>query len=217
MKAPSPQISISRGATSTPVFVGAANPLEPSDLAALAARGRTTTSVQRMRASHHKVARLVAYGLTHVEVAALTGYTRERVNQLVGSPAMRELIDLYMDRVAEREAEQLDAYLELKTQNMIAAERHIADAFAEADENDALIPIRTALAISADGADRLGYGKRQTNVNINADLGAALERAIARSGKAPHQIEGKATRTITQTPSTAETAPSSPTHIRRRA
>ncbi len=68
---------------------------------------------------------------------------------------------------------------------MIAAERHIADSIAEADEAGDLLPIRTALAISADGADRLGYGKRSTNLNINADLGAALERAIARSGKGP--------------------------------
>ena len=169
----------------SPVIIGTPAPLSRDDLGALAEKGRATTSIQRIRASHHKVARLLAHCLTQREAAALTGYSRERIVQLEGSPAMKELIALYIEKVEEREAEKLDAYLELKTSNMIAAERHIADAIAEADENGELIPIRTALAISSDGADRLGYGKRTTNVNLNADLGAALERAIARSGKGP--------------------------------
>ena len=171
------------------VKIGPPAPLSREDLTSLGGGGRTLTSVQRMRASHHRVARLIAHGLTHKEVAALTGYTPERIYQLAGSPARKELIALYMEKVEAREAEILDAYLELKVSNMIAAERTIADHFDEADANGELIPLRTALAVSADAADRLGYGKRTTNLNINADLGAALERAIARSGK---QIEAKA-------------------------
>lgn len=181
-----------RALVSAPVNIGTPAPLSRDDLAALTRGDRQIGTVARMRASHHRIARLLAYGLSNVEVAALTGFTRERVGQLAASPAMKELIANYEARVAEKDEAAVDAYLELKMSNMIAAERHISDALDEADANGELIPIRTALAISADGADRLGYGKRTTNVNLNADLGAALERAIARSGKTPTTIEAKA-------------------------
>src|SRR5260221_10438145 len=97
------------------IKIGPPAPLSREDLPTLAEGRRTTSSVQRMRASHHKDARLIAFGLNHKEAAPLTGYTRERVNQLVGSPPRQELAAIYMDKVAEREAETLDAYLKLTT------------------------------------------------------------------------------------------------------
>ena len=172
-----------RALVSAPIIIGTPAPLSRDDLAALTRGDRQIGVVARMRASHHRIARLLAHGLTNTEVAALTGFTRERVGQLAASPAMKELIANYMDRVAEKDEANADAYLDLKFSNMVAAERHIADAIDEADANGEILPIRTALAISADGADRLGYGKRTTTTNLNVDLGAALERAIARSGK----------------------------------
>jgi len=108
---------------------------------------------------------------------------------------MKELIAIYMEKVEERDAEAFDPYLEVKAANMLAAERHIADHIAELDEAGELLPVKTALAISADGADRLGYGKKQTNLNVNVDFGKALEKAIARSGKViNHSPAGPASR-----------------------
>lgn len=177
-------------------LVGAPIPLVPADLEVLAKAepgSRQTTHVARLKASHHNVARLLAWGMTNKEVAAMTGFTPERVSQLQQAPAMKELIASYKALVEEKQAENIDAYLTLKAQNMIAAERHIADAIAEADANDELLPIKTALAISADGADRLGYGKK-TQVTVNHDFAAQLERAIARSQGAK-VIEASAVRT----------------------
>lgn len=176
--------------TLKPVPIGAPIPLRREDLELLHQGNRSQASIKRLRASHHKIARLSARGLNNKEIAAHTGYTRERVNQLVNSPAMRELIAIYMEKVEEQEREDLDQFIALKTANMIAAERHISDHIAELDEAGELLPVKTALAISADGADRTGYGKRETRVNVNVDLAAALERAIKRSGKEIKTVQG---------------------------
>lgn len=177
--------------TLKPVPIGAPVPLRREDLELLHQGNRSQASIKRLRASHHKIARLAARGLDNKAIAAYTGYTRERVGQLVNSPAMRELIAVYAEKVQEKEDEALDAYIALKTENMMAAERHIHDHIAELDEAGELLPVKTALAISADGADRTGYGKRETRVNVNVDLAAALERAIKRSGKEIKTVQGR--------------------------
>jgi len=79
----------------------------------------------------------------------------------------------------------------------------IADKLGEAEEAGETLPVRDLIAISRDAADRFGYGKKQTNVNVNADFASMLERTIDRSRKA-RLIEG------TTNPSTAVAAPSDP-------
>lgn len=143
---------------------------------------RTTSSIARLRASHHNIARLIAWGMSNKQAAAYTGYTPERVGQLVGAPAMQELIASYKEKIEPKQEEAIDTFLLLKAQNMIAAERHIADQFDALDEAGELMPVKTALAVSADGADRLGYAKR-TQVTVNHEFANALDKAIARSKK----------------------------------
>lgn len=207
-RGPSPTLKV--------IFVGPPTPLAREDLEILHQGNRQTSSIKRLRASHHKIARLAAYGFDNRAIAAQTGYSRERVGQLLHAPAMRELIAVYMDKIEEQEKEDLDAYLSLKTSNMIAAERHISDQIAELDDAGELLPIKTALAISADGADRTGYGKREVRTNINVDFAAMLEKAIKRSGK---QIEGSITHPVPQVaaphPPTRSTALPSPRILRR--
>ena len=177
--------------TAKPIPIGQPIVIERDDLSLLHQGNRTTSSIQRLRASHHRMARLAAYGFTNKEIAANTGYTKERIGQLLGSPAMKELVAVYESRIEEKDVENLDAFLSLKTSNMIAAERHIADHIAELDDVGELLPVKTALAISADGADRTGYGKRTTNLNVNMDFAFALEKAIKRSGKEIKTVGGQ--------------------------
>ncbi len=139
--------------------------------------------IARLRHSHHMIARLTAAGLRIHDVAQRVGYTRERVGQLLQAPAMQELVASYAQKIDRAFEESVDAYFDLAQQNMVAAERHIRDRIAEADDAGELLGIREALAISRDAADRFGYGKRQTNVNVNADFGAILEQRLARLGK----------------------------------
>ena len=172
-----------KGATASPIPIGQPRPLIAADLERLKETRHVPSTPQKLRDSHHMIARLAAMGLRPGKIAEQVGYSYVRVQSLLVSPAMQELVANYRAKVDEEFVEGADAFFTLATQNMIAAERHIADAIAEAEDAGELIPIRTALAISRDAADRFGYGKKTQNLNINVDFAAQLERAIARSGK----------------------------------
>lgn len=164
------------------IQVGEARPLTREDLNGLVAkRTEFGSNTQRLRESHHYVARLVALGQKDKAIAERTGYSANRVSQLRKSPAFQQLVSRYREMVDNEFVENVDEYMRLAVGNMIAAERHIADHISEADEANELIPIKTALAISRDAADRFGYGKKTTQVNVNVDFAARLEAARRRS------------------------------------
>ena len=48
--------------------------------------------LQKLRDSHHIIARLLVSGLTNREVAQETGYSETRLSIIKSSPAMQELI-----------------------------------------------------------------------------------------------------------------------------
>lgn len=143
------------------------------------------SAVTRFRDPHHRLARLFAAGLKTGEVAERSGYSINRVSQLRTDPAFEELIAKYREKVDAAFVENVDEFYETATANMRVAERMIAERLEEADdEGGSPIPLKTLVDISADRMDRFGYGKRQTNVNVNVDFAKQLEDAIARSGKA---------------------------------
>lgn len=151
----------------------------------LGPRDNSASIPQRLRESHHDIARLLATGLDLARIAAITGYSTNRVWQLSQSPAMVNLVAHYRSHLDTTFLAAAEPYYDLATRNMLAAERHLADRIAELDEDGELLSVREALAISRDAADRFGYSKRQTNLNVNADFAALLEKAIERSGKGP--------------------------------
>lgn len=189
------------GPALSPIYVGAPRPLSRGDLELLKEGNRSPNgTVKRLRDSHHMIARLTVMGLKPGKIAERLGMTRARVTQLLSSPAMVELVAVYRNRLDEQFDEQVDAFFEIASSNMLAAQRHIADRFAELDDDGELMPVREALAVAADAADRVGYGKRSTNVNINVDFAAQLEKARARSAKV---IEASATEVKTPVASAA--------------
>lgn len=162
--------------------VTAVRALGRGDLAALRAPA-AKPALQKLRDSHHAVARLLASGLTNIDVAARTGYSLTSIVNLKQAPAMVELIARYRAELNESWHKSADAYHELIYSNQMKAERQICDKLDEADDAGELLPTRELLAIARDAADRTGYGKRSTNVNVNIDFAAKLEAAIRRSGK----------------------------------
>lgn len=176
-----------KGAIPQPIPIGQPTALVAADLERLKQPRFVASTPQKLRDSHHMIARLAAAGLRPFEIEQKTTYSRVRIIQLLASPAMEELVAQYRKKVDDTFVESVDKYVELATGNMLAAERHIADRIAELDEQGELLEVRTALAISRDAADRFGYGKKSQVTNLNVDFAAQLERAIARSGK---QIEG---------------------------
>jgi len=181
-----------KGAVAKPIPIGQWVPLVAADLERLKENRYTPSTPQKLRDSHHMIARLRASGLRGYQIAARMGYSSVRVNDLLNSPAMEELVAQYRTKVDESFIENVDSFFELATSNMMAAERHIRDQIDALDEAGELLPVRTALAISRDAADRFGYGKKTQQTNINVDFASALEKAIARSGKGP-VIEGSTT------------------------
>jgi hypothetical protein len=137
----------------------------------------------RLRDSHHRVARLAAAGLRKFEIVERTGYSMTRICQLLAAPAMIDLIAKYRDKVDAAFERPQDEFFNLASTNMIRAERMIADKLEKAEEEGTEIPVKDLVLVARDAADRFGYGKKQTNVNVNADFAAELEKAIARSGK----------------------------------
>lgn len=177
-----------KGAVSKPIPIGQPEPLIAADLERLKEARYAPSTPQKLRDSHHMIARLRASGLRGFQIAERMGYSAVRVNDLLNSPAMEELVAKYRAKVDESFVENTDAFFEVATRNMLAAERHIADHIDALDEAGELLPVRTALAISRDAADRFGYGKKSQQTNINVDFAASLERTIARSKAAA--IEG---------------------------
>jgi hypothetical protein len=56
---------------------------------------------QKLRDSHHMIARLRASGLRGYQIAERMGYSSVRVNDLLNSPAMEELVAQYRAKVDE--------------------------------------------------------------------------------------------------------------------
>lgn len=172
------------------IDLGPIEPLTKADLEILRQpREQAPWQPKTLRDSHHRIARMFAAGLRQREIAEITGYTTTRLGILRRSPAMIELVAEYRKDVHEAWVKAQEGYAEIATSNMIAAERHIADYIDELDAKDELLPVRTALAISRDAADRFGFHKKSTNFNVNMDFAAQLEAAIKRSGKV---VEGEA-------------------------
>lgn len=171
------------------------------DLGRLAKPRSTLPVPQRLLRSHHNIARFAALGLTNTKIAERTGMSRERVGLLLKSPAMVELVASYRSRIDECFIDSVDSYFEMATQNMLSAERHIADRIGDLEEEGELLPIRDALAISRDAADRFGYGKKSTNLNVNVDFAARLEAAITRSKKAGGPLPPSEGEGVTSLPS----------------
>lgn len=149
--------------------------------------------LKRLRDPHHRVARLFAAGLRIGEIVERTGYSYQRISTLQRDPAFQELIALNREKVNAAFEREQDEYAKLATSNMLKAETQLAEKLEEAEENNEFLPTRDLIAISRDAADRFGYGKRQMNLNVNADFASLLEKAIQRSGKggsSPTTIEG---------------------------
>ena len=149
-------------------------------------------TIAKLRDPHHRLARLVAAGLRPIEIVARSGYSMQRYMTIKNDPAFIELVATYRAKVDEAFVREADTYYELATANMVMAERMLSEKLEEHDENGTLPPVRELIAISRDAADRFGYGKKQTNLNINADFAAMLEAARRRSSGAVKTIEAVA-------------------------
>lgn len=155
-----------------------------ADLPRLVQKRNYVTQVpQKLREGHHWIARMLSLGCSLAEVSVATGYSYSRISILANSPAMKELIAKLQKENDKSWQSLVNDYQAVLAGNMMQAELMVRDRLQEADEAGELLPIRDLMSISRDAADRLGHGKKTTNVNINVDLAARMEKMRQREAK----------------------------------
>lgn len=186
-----------RGKLATNPKILAVRPLTRDDLACLGDKRPAQGVVKIFRHHHHRIARMAAMGLRPREIQAQAGIGVTRWVQLQQDPAFQELVAQYRNKVDEGFT---DAATELYTAvaaNTINAENLLSERLEKALDGDEDIPIKTLLAISRDGADRVGLPKQKVsqNTNVNLDFATMLEAAAKRSGRS-NVIDAVPTRAV---------------------
>lgn len=86
--------------TKEPLFI---RDLTAEDIASLSKRAAYGSQpgqlIQKLRAPHHTLARLLAEGKKHPECSIVTGYTVEYVVMLERDPAFQELVSYYREQI----------------------------------------------------------------------------------------------------------------------
>lgn len=187
--------------------------LAPADLDVLVEGPRRPGPAQHgpqtLRDVHHQMARLFAMGLRTGQVAERIGYTLNRVSTIRNSPAFEALVQGYREKLDAAFTTASFDYFATLSENGRRAERLIADrlgALIDGDEDATPISTKELITISRDSADRIGYGKRQTNLNLNADFATLLDRAVRRSRDAQREVESPDPKMIDVTPPLARRA-----------
>lgn len=158
-------------------------PLQPlSDMLTAPARGLTERDIEtletfgpselstlgKIRERHHSIARLLALGLTNVEVAGHVGCTKERVYTLTKSPLFADLVAQYRDKVTRR-AIQLGLVQKVQAVSedyLEALHRRLTE---EADE----IPFRHLSTTTMALLDRAGVGPTSRVENARGGISDA--------------------------------------------
>ena len=141
-------------------------------------------ALQRIKERHRLLAKFVAAGLTRNEVAARMDMCPERVGQLMLDPAMQNLIAGMREHPHVALMNGMDEIALLRsvsTQNALRAALAMQDTLNYYEEADEKVPVRESAKIFELSADRIGFGKHSTNINVNVDFAAQLDRAIDRS------------------------------------
>ena len=97
---PRPDLIPSRGAIAEPLMMSVSREITREDLLRLGDAPKVTVPVlQKLRATHHKQAMLLAQGKSLGEVAAIVGCTKQRLVQLQVDPTFVELMKYYQDQI----------------------------------------------------------------------------------------------------------------------
>lgn len=139
--------------------------------------------LQRLRDSHHAVARLVAAGLNDQEVSLATGYAPMRVfNMRTHDPLFRDLVAHYRQN-KEAAAVALEAKLRMIAEDYA---QHIHETLLDKPDE---VGLAQAVETFKVFADRAGYAPVQhtRNVNVNVGIGARLDEARRRKAEIDHE------------------------------
>ena len=136
--------------------------------------------IQKIRDSHHIIARLISTGMTLREVAENTGYSISRISILRNTPSVIELIEHYRNLDTGAWLKGRDLYNDQLLRLRMKAARQMEEQLDSADESDEPIPLNRLISIMDSTSDRTGYHRKSSTENININYAMNLEKAIAR-------------------------------------
>lgn len=125
--------------------------------------GHEHKPLQKIRDSHHLVARLLAEGFQPVEVSRISGYSPSRISFLKNDPSFKELLAFYRSRVDDQFT---DTIQRLKT----LGEDAIGEIMSRLDENPESLSTMLLVDIVKATMDRSGFGPQSKSLNLNANV-----------------------------------------------
>lgn len=165
------------GRKAQPVMAEPVRPLTEADIALLATeRGIQPTALSRLTDRHHALARCLAEGMSHVEAAAITGYTPSRISILNDSPLFSELVAHYR---ANKDAVLADLHERMLSAGLTA----ITELAERLESEPEKIGTPTLIEAIKTLADRTGHGPqtKTTNLNVNVSLAARVAEGRKRA------------------------------------
>lgn len=147
-----------RGKRPADIVYGYLRDLDASDVVLLQAgvdMGSVTPHIQKIRASHHQLAQLLASGIKPVEAALITGYSQSRITILGHDPAFKQLLAYYSEI---RDGVNVEVLNRLKNLGIDAIE----ELHSRIDENPGELADGTLIKIAEMSLDRAGFGPKST-------------------------------------------------------
>jgi hypothetical protein len=132
-------------------------------------------SLKRLRDSHHSVARLVAAGLSNIQISLQTGYAPARVSILRADPTFIELVQFYRNNA--------DAVrMTFEHRMLLAAEDFVQHLHETLHDTPEAFTPETALDAVKILADRAGFApiNRSITKSVTYNVGDRMDAARAR-------------------------------------
>ncbi len=169
------------GRAQKPLEAFVARELTEADLASLQTeRGTSAPVLKNLRAKHHRLARLLAEGVSESVAATACGYVASRVSILKNDPAFRELMAFYSEKVDT-------AYYDMHEAMSMVGKDAVEEIAERLEDDPSEFTVPQLLDIAKTFADRTGHGPSQkTELDIRVGLADRLELARQRA------IEGRA-------------------------
>jgi hypothetical protein len=137
--------------------------------------------IQLYRLSHHCIAQYFAMGMEKWEIQRKTGFTVRRLSLLESDPTFQQLIAYYAQMAeADRQA-VIDEYHDIQELNALVAARMLSEKLDDSLESGVLPSYAQLLAITAANDKRRAAS---TPLNVNVNIGLALDAAKERAGRA---------------------------------
>lgn len=172
-----------RNTRGNPYHILTVRPLTEADLPALREKSSPSARIQNLRDSHHNIARMIASGLTNVQIANQTGHSLAHASRCRRDPSVIELVAHYRALVTEEWLSEQDQISTMSVAAIAKGLRTIHDHFDDADAAGELVPMNRALSVVSDLMDRFGYGKKSATLNMNVNYADELEAAIQNQKK----------------------------------